>query len=465
MLQDHDRFVPNGAVEPSVAIREPTILPTWRPTRGGTRLAYATICRPALTPAFTSQVETITVNKQPLILHITGDYPDPTRPPTTHAIKHLIDNLDRCDHVIISLTRTADPRAVFVRELAAAPGQRLFAMHHFGLPLGIGLFASFHRVAAKIEEILAANGIVPNAVHSHRMSFDGLAGWLISRRYQIPHLVSVRGQADRKILRFKPSYRVLLAHILRAAHRIYYVSAWMKPELARVCHIDPARERMLPNIVKNTRRVIQPAVPDRRFAVAVNLDNYSHKLIQESAIQQKGVDRLIRAFAIAVPKLDGITLDIIGVGKRENALPLETLIAQLGLAGRVKLRKPLPNSVYLAELPKLLAFTLPSRNETFGMVYTEALFAGVPILYSRGTGIDGHLDGLDVGIAVPPNDVESIAEALITLARRNDQFRLAIAANAGELFRRFDAQSQVAAYTSDLEAAADPAHQHGAVPA
>lgn len=113
----------------------------------------------------------------------------------------------------------------------------------------------------------------------------------------------------------------------------------------------------------------------------------------------------------------------------------------------------MPNAKLLEELPRALALALPSRNETFGMVYTEALFAGVPILYSRGTGIDGHLDGLDVGVAVPPGDVAAVARALVTLVQQNRQLRAAIAAADAELFARFDRDRQVAAYMADVAAA------------
>jgi glycosyltransferase involved in cell wall biosynthesis len=404
---------------------------------------------------------------RPLILHITGDYPDSTRAPTTFAIKHLIDNLTACDHVIISLTRTPDPRRMRLEELPAPPGQRLLAMHHFGLPLGVGLFAAFYRVASQIEQLLDSHGLKPDCVHSHRMAFDGLAGWLISRRRRIPHMVAVRGNADRKIVRFKPTYRPLISRILREAHRVYYVSAWMRPELERLCPalLTTDRARYLPNIVTNTRSVIAPMTPQRKFVVAANLDNYKKKRFQETGIEQKGIDRLIKAFAMVAGRIPDVSLDIIGCGRAENSEPLRRLVEELGLTGRVNLRPALPNKDYLAELPHALAFTLPSRNETFGMVYTEALFAGVPILYSRGTGIDGHLDGLDIGVAVEPNDIDAIAAALLTLADQNQRFRTAISASAGELFRRFDKQDQIAMYMADVAAGMPPARTNGAVPA
>jgi glycosyltransferase involved in cell wall biosynthesis len=403
------------------------------------------------------------VATRPLILHITGDYPEPTRPPTTFAIKHLIDNVTSCDHVIMSLTRTPDPRRMMVRELSAPDGQRLFALHHFGLPLGVGLFATFHRVAGQIGRLLDAQGLQPDIVHSHRMSFDGIAGGLISRRRGIPHMISVRGQADQKVVRHKPTYRSLIGRTLARAHRVYYVSAWMRPITAPLCKPSSERDRLLPNIVTNTRNVIEPTRPERRFVVAANLDNYKQSGIQESGIQQKGIDRLIAAFARVKDRIPDVTLDIIGVGRPDNAEPLARLVAAANMGDRIRLRPALANKDYLAELPRVLAFTLPSRNETFGMVYPEALFAGVPILYGRGTGIDGHLDGLAVGVGVAPNNVDAIADGLVQLATRNDEFRNAIAAGAPELFRRFDRHAQVAAYAADVEAGVRRSRKDGAI--
>ena len=381
--------------------------------------------------------------KRPLILHITGDYPDPSRPPTTVAVKGLIDSLGDCDHVVISLSRTADPRRLEVAEYPVAAGQRLFAIHHFGLPFGAGLLPSFYLVARQIERLLDANGQRPNMVHSHRLTFDGLAGWLIARRRGIGHVVSVRGEVESKVLRHKPTYRPLVRRILAEAHRVYYVSAWFRPELERLCPGLEAKSRALPNIVANTRAVIEPQIAGNTIVAAANLDIY----------EKKGLDRLVAAFALAASQIPEARLDIIGAGKPENVAKMQAIIDATGLADRIRLRGGLPNAAFLAELPRALALALPSRNETFGMVYTEALFAGVPILYSRDTGIDGHLDGLEVGIAVAPDDIAGIADGLIELTRHNNRFRAAIAIAAPELFDRFDRDRQVALYMADVTAA------------
>ena len=79
--------------------------------------------------------------------------------------------------------------------------------------------------------------------------------------------------------------------------------------------------------------------------------------------------------------------------------------------------------------------------------------AGVPILWTRGTAIDGYLDGLDVGRAVPPKDMPAIAAAILDLARRGPEMRDAIAAAAPQLFATFDPVGVVTRYRADVDAA------------
>lgn len=380
--------------------------------------------------------------RRPLVLHITGDYPDPVRAPTTEAVKRLIDRLDGLDHVVFSLVRTADPRRAYLERCPAPPNQTLFAMGHFGLPLGVGLQAAFADVARRIEATLAIQGIRPDIVHSHRLTFDGIAGHMLSQTWRVPHIVSVRGEVECKVLDWKPTYRPLVRDILRSAGRVLYVSAWMAPRLAALEPSVAGKSRLLPNIVGNVRRTIAPEQPEPCIVTAANLDIW----------RKKGLDRLIAALSAAGPGLAGVGLDIYGGGSADNVATVRGLVDKAGLGHRVRLMGKVPNAEFLAALPRYLALALPGRNETFGMVYTEALFAGVPILYGRATGIDGFLDGLDVGVGVDAGSVGAIAEGLVTLASRNAGLRRAIASSAAELHRRFDPEALITSYSADAVA-------------
>jgi glycosyltransferase involved in cell wall biosynthesis len=379
--------------------------------------------------------------RRPLILHITGDYPDPVREPTTEAVKRLIDRLMMYDHITVSLKRLPDPRAGYFTECPAPPSQRIFAYGYFGLPFGIGLYVSFRTIAARIERLLADENLQPDLIHSHRLTFDGIAGSLLSRRHNIPHFISVRGEVESKIFRFKPTYRPLLRRIAHGADRLLYVSAWYEPHLTAATGSPPEKGRSLPNMVGNVTREITPRAPGKSIVVAANLDIY----------RKKGLDRLIPAFGRVAAQLPGVTLEIFGGGTATAKAAVKRLITDSGVGDRVVLHGQVPNSQFLAALPSALALAMPSHNETFGMVFAEALFAGVPVLFSQMTGIDGYLDDLHVGIRVNPTDDHAIAVALVSLVNDNAKFREQIARHSGTIFERFDPGHQVALYVADVE--------------
>jgi glycosyltransferase involved in cell wall biosynthesis len=87
-----------------------------------------------------------------------------------------------------------------------------------------------------------------------------------------------------------------------------------------------------------------------------------------------------------------------------------------------------------------LALAMPSHNETFGMVYPEALLAGVPILFSSRTAIDGYFDGLNVGIGVDQTEVQAIAVAHLGLVNDNAKFGEQIAQYCGTIFEPVDTE-------------------------
>jgi glycosyltransferase involved in cell wall biosynthesis len=87
-----------------------------------------------------------------------------------------------------------------------------------------------------------------------------------------------------------------------------------------------------------------------------------------------------------------------------------------GLRDRMLVRGPLPD----AELDRAYAgadlLVLPSRAETYGMVVTEALARGLPVVASDVGGVTEALghgdDGTRPGLLVPPDDPAALAAAL-----------------------------------------------------
>ena len=58
---------------------------------------------------------------------------------------------------------------------------------------------------------------------------------------------------------------------------------------------------------------------------------------------------------------------------------------------------------------------MPSLRETFGTVYIEALSQGLPVIYTKGQGIDGYFDQGLTGFACDPMNVHEIKEAILQI--------------------------------------------------
>ena len=59
-------------------------------------------------------------------------------------------------------------------------------------------------------------------------------------------------------------------------------------------------------------------------------------------------------------------------------------------------------------------FVMPSFKETFGIAYLEAMSQGLPIIYTKGQGVDGYFPQNPPGYAVNPYDLEEIMQCIVS---------------------------------------------------
>ena len=129
---------------------------------------------------------------------------------------------------------------------------------------------------------------------------------------------------------------------------------------------------------------------------------------------EKGYDILLRALAVAAPRL-GTDWHLRIIGKGPRLAELLELRDALGLRERVTMLGWIDNPY-----PTMAAadvFVHPARFEPFGIVYIEALALGLPIVATACPG--GPVEVLDhgkFGRLVPTDDPGALADAIVEVA-------------------------------------------------
>ena len=344
------------------------------------------------------------------------------------------------DHLVVALTRTSDPRQVALVRGDGAGDLRVYSLRYLAPPLGFLLLPAMAVVARRIHRLLKEQHIQVDLVHAHKLCFEGISGFLLSRWLGVPLVCSVRAEAESKVLRFMPHYRPLIRRIIRRSSKIFYVSVWYRAQLEQWFPEAAERGQPLPNFCPGTID-LQGVDPDpARFVTILHLDIF----------KKKGLDRLLIAFARFARAHPEVTLDVVGRGTRATIDRIEALIERCGLRGRAHLVGAIPHQELLRRLPSYGVMCLPSHNETFGMVYVEALLSGVPILYSTGTGIDGFLDGIEGTVGCDPSSIDAIEDGLELLFASQASMHRALVKQHEIIAGRFAAAPYVERYNHDL---------------
>lgn len=135
-------------------------------------------------------------------------------------------------------------------------------------------------------------------------------------------------------------------------------------------------------------------------------------------IKRKGIDVLLKAFAMIAAKHPQARLWIVGSGPEEAAL--KQLASELKITDQVRFWGFVDNKQVAKYYAEAGVFVSPTRNEPFGQTFLEAMAAGVPIVATKTGGIPDIVTA-DVGYTFPVDDVSALAEILHQLVGRDDR--------------------------------------------
>jgi L-malate glycosyltransferase len=254
-------------------------------------------------------------------------------------------------------------------------------------------------------------------IHAHFLYSDGAAALQLKKQYNIPYIVAVRNTDINIFRRYRPDLNWLADEVLSEASRVVFISPSYRTKMlarlkANVNRVVDCKAIVVPNGIESSWLTYTPS-PDDSFSDLLRL------IYVGDFSRNKNIPGILQAVSILSAK-QTVQLTLVGGGGSG-----EREVQQLLNSGKFTFAK------YLGRIEDRLTlqaiyrendlFVMPSFNETFGVVYIESLSQGLPIVYSRGQGVDGYFAPGTVGEEVDPKNPADIADKIKILANRRQQ--------------------------------------------
>ena len=157
--------------------------------------------------------------------------------------------------------------------------------------------------------------------------------------------------------------------------------------------------------------VVPNLVDERRFSLGEPKSGKFVFFTLCGLTDQKGVDHLLEAIALWNPPADRFEFRIGGDGPMRETY--QAMAARLGVADRVHWIGPVSREDAPSLFRECHIYVMPSRHETFGVVYAEAIASGKPIIATRCGGPEFIVNEKN-GLLVDVGDINELAKAMHT---------------------------------------------------
>jgi len=307
-------------------------------------------------------------------------------------------------------------------------------------------------VLAAASRILRTHAI--DVVHAH--------DWLVasaaigaSEAFDLPLVATVHATEYGRHQGHLPGPMNRLIHgvegwLVEHADRTIVCSSYMHEQVRTLFGVPEWRLDTIPNGVEVDE--LEPPAEEVRHLRRTLADDDTHLVLFAGRLEyEKGVQTVLTALERLVDQVGAVRFLIAGVGTYSDEL--RQLVDELGLGHRVQFTGFLEERSLRLHYAAADVAVAPSLYEPFGLVATEAMACGTPVVVSDTGGLrEIVVDG--TGLTFPPQDAEQLADRLAEILTDPDLAGRLVARGRERIRARYDwsdvAERTVASYEATL---------------
>ncbi len=286
------------------------------------------------------------------------------------------------------------------------------------LDMRIRYFLKIKTILKDLESSINLDKV--DLIHSHFLYSDGGVAYLIKQKYRVPFITAIRNTDVNVFFKYFLHCRAFCAKTLSEANQIIFISPSYKTFLEKNYF-----KKFKNNLLKKTL-FIPNGIDDyflKNKAGSANKISDKIKFIFIGELSKnKNIHGAISLLKTFRDKYNVNALfDIVGP-KGDYSKQLSAIIEKLkwvNYIGPIYDKSELKNSINNSDI-----FIMISKKETFGLVYAEAMSQGLPVVFSKGQGIDGIFDEKKIGASInfknPNTDLDKIKYIINNYSKISD---------------------------------------------
>ncbi len=275
----------------------------------------------------------------------------------------------------------------------------------------LGCRKRFSKEIIQIYEAYLADKQI-DIIHAHCCAWAGYAAMNLSKKTGIPYVITEHSSLYRLHSDWiKEKYKKDIKRAFAGAKAVICVSGALQKMIKSYCE----ESQILGNVIDCSLFSPIPELQKKEnvtFLTVFYMKHYQQFL-------NKGIDLLLESFSEVIKEFPHARLLIGGDGAGKQQLV--EWIRDKNLSEKVTMLGALSRQEVAQQMQQCDVFVLPSRYETFGVVYAEAMACGKPVIATRTGGPDSFVTE-ETGIMIDVENQAQLSQAMLFMVENHKKY-------------------------------------------